>query len=354
MAVYKKVPGHETVNISTLEFDETPTPGSLNPVTSGGVAMVSENIAESFSASSTYDIGEVVIGPDGKLYQCTTAVETAGEWDPEDWDETSLGDILFTSRGSSNIEVRKSHCKVGDAVYADADGNVHFIAGKSVVAASIPADWEFTGVVALREGMKATILHKNEKSGLTFANCWLFKITGLTFPLSSSVSMVMQQGPASGSTPVEVGTYTSSEGVTTLDDFVADLNDWLQDNPTAEGALTDYGWHAAKMKDAEGNDSCFIVVDNFNIQSRFNPIKSGDAASPIYMWDFAGFTTDALTMKRKDGVDTVYCVWNKERFKNYNDNIGSPTDSISTMGVFSETGFNATTTVKAHYGTYDN
>ena len=38
MAVYKKVPGHETVNISTLEFDTTPTPGSLNPVTSGGVA----------------------------------------------------------------------------------------------------------------------------------------------------------------------------------------------------------------------------------------------------------------------------------------------------------------------------
>lgn len=37
MAVYKKVPGHETVNISTLEFDTTPTPGSLNPVTSGGV-----------------------------------------------------------------------------------------------------------------------------------------------------------------------------------------------------------------------------------------------------------------------------------------------------------------------------
>lgn len=38
MAVYKKVPGHETVNISTLEFDTKPTNGSLNPVTSGGVA----------------------------------------------------------------------------------------------------------------------------------------------------------------------------------------------------------------------------------------------------------------------------------------------------------------------------
>ena len=356
MAVYKKVPGHETVNISTLEFDTKPTKGSLNPVTSDGVSTQSDNIAEAFSASSTYAIGEVVIGPDGKLYQCTTAVETAGEWDPEDWDETSLGDILFTSRGSSNIEVRKSHCKVGDAVYADADGNVHFIAGKSVTAASIPEGWEFVGVVALREGTKATILHKNENSSITFANCWLFKVTGLTFPLASSVSMVMQQGPVSGSTPVVVGTYTSSEGVATLDEFVEDLDDWLQDNPTASGALADYGWHAAKMKDADGNDSCFIIVDKIDYQSRFSPVKSSTsgAAATLHMWNYAGFTTDVTQIKRKDGVNTYAVVWNKERFKAYDTNVNSPTDSLTTTGLFNEAGFDATTTVKGYYGTYDN
>ena len=356
MAVYKKVPGCETVNISTLEFDTKPTKGSFNPVTSDGMATQSDNIAESFSASSTYAIGEVVIGPDGKLYQCTTAVETAGEWDPEDWDETSLGDILFTSRGSSNIEVRKSHCKVGDAVYADADGNVHFIAGKSVVAASIPADWEFAGVVALRKGTKATILHKNENSSVKFADCWLFKVTGLTFPLASSVSMVMQQGPTSGSTPVEVGTYTSTEGVATLDEFVEDLDDWLQDNPTASGALADYGWHAAKMKDADGNDSCFIIVDKIDYQSRFSPVKSSTSGvtAPMHMWDYAGFTTDVTQIKRKDGVMTYAVVWNKDRFKAYNTNVNSPTDSLTTTGLFKEAGFDATTTVKGYYGTYDN
>lgn len=360
MAYTRKMAGKVPVLKQDLVFDATPTPGSENAVTSGGVAEAvgqqSSNIAESFSASSTYAIGEVVIGPDGKLYQCTTAVETAGEWDPEDWDETSLGDILFTSRGSSNIEVRKSHCKVGDAVYADSDGNVHFIAGKSVVAADIPADWEFTGVVALREGTKATILHKNENSGIMFANCWLFKVTGLTFPLASSVSMVMQQGPASGSTPVEVGTYTSSEGVTTLDEFVEDLDDWLQDNPTASGALADYGWHAAKMKDADGNDACFIIVDKMSAQSRFSPVKSSTsgATAPLHMWNYAGFTTDASQIKRKDGVNTSSVVWNKERFKAYNTNVNNPTDSLTTTGLFNEAGFEATTTVKGYYGTYDN
>ena len=358
MAVYKKVPGHETVNISTLEFDETPTSGSLNPVTSGGVAekveQQSSNIAEAFSASSTYAIGEVVIGPDGKLYQCTTAIETAGEWDPEDWDETSLGDILFTSRGSSNIEVRKSHCKVGDAVYADSDGNVHFIAGKSVVAASIPEDWEFTGVVALREGTKATILHKNENNSVKWANMWLFKVNGLK--LDGTDSFVLQQGPTSGNTPVEVGTFTATAAATNLDTLVSELDTWLRANPTAEGALANYDWHAEKHADADGVDACFIVVDNINYQSRFSPIKSSTsgATASLYMWNWCGFTTEVTTIRRKDGVNTYAVVWNKERFKEYNTNVNSPTDSLTTTGLFNEAGFEATTTVKGYYGTYDN
>jgi hypothetical protein len=240
-------------------------------------------------------------------------------------------------------------------VYADSDGNVHFIAGQSVKSSAIPADWEFTGVVALREGTKATILHKNESS-VKFANCWLFKVTGLTFPLSSSVSMLMQQGPTSGNTPVEVGTYTSSEGVTTLDDFVADLDEWLRDNPTAAGAFANYGWHAAKMKDADGNDACFIIVDKVDFQSRFSPVKSSTsgASAKFYMWDWCGLKTDVTTIKRKDGVNTYAVVWNKERFKAYDTNVNSPTDSLVTVGIFNESGFNGTTTVKAYYGTYDN
>ena len=354
MAVYKKVPGCETVNISTLEFDTKPTPGSFNPVTSDGMATQSNNNAEAFSESSTYAIGEVVTGPDGKLYQCTTAVETAGEWDPEDWRETSLGEILFFLRGSSNIEVSKSNCKVGDAVYADADGNVHFIAGKSVVAASIPEDWEFTGVVALREGTKATILHKNENSSVKWANMWLFKVSGLK--LDGTDSFVLQQGPTTGSTPVEVGTFTASEAATDLDTLVSELDTWLRANPTAEGALANYDWHAEKHADADGVDACFIVVDNINYQSRFSPIKSSTsgATASLYMWNWCGFNTDSSTIRRKDGVMTYACVWNKERFKAYNNSVNSPTDSLTTSGLFNEAEFEATTTVKGYYGTYDN
>jgi hypothetical protein len=255
-----------------------------------------------------------------------------------------------------NYEKPKRYAVVGDDVYADANGNVHILVASTINPSTLPSGWEYVGAVALRKGSKATILHKNENSGISFANCWLFKVTGLTFPLASSVSMVMQQGPTSGSTPVEVGTYTSSEGVATLDEFVEDLDDWLQDNPTASGAFADYGWHAAKMKDADGNDACFIIVDKMNAQSRFSPVKSSTsgATASLHMWNYAGFTTDTTLIKRKDGVMTYAVVWNKDRFKAYNTNVNNPTDSLTTTGLFNEAGFEATTTVKGYYGTYDN
>lgn len=81
--------------------DKEPIEGSDNLARSGSVAETnknlstqSDNIAEAFSASSTYAIGDVVIGPDGKLYQCTTAVETAGEWDATDWTQTTIPEVI--------------------------------------------------------------------------------------------------------------------------------------------------------------------------------------------------------------------------------------------------------------------
>lgn len=68
MAVYKKVPGCETVNISTLEFDTKPTKGSFNPVTSGGVAEAVGSVPEGGSKT----------GAD--LVDGTLAIEGAGSW----------------------------------------------------------------------------------------------------------------------------------------------------------------------------------------------------------------------------------------------------------------------------------
>ena len=96
MAVYKKVPGCETVNISTLEFDETPTPGSLNPVTSGGVAgsvaQQSSNIAPNYT-KKTYEANSYVM-QDGVLYTNPNAIGTAEDWNPAHWTQTTVAEMM--------------------------------------------------------------------------------------------------------------------------------------------------------------------------------------------------------------------------------------------------------------------
>ncbi len=253
-----------------------------------------------------------------------------------------------------NFEVPKQLAIVGDEVYAASNGTVHYIRTSTLDTASIPEGWEYVGTVALRDREKLTIIYKTENTSIQWASMWLFKVNGLK--LDGTDTFVLQQGPKSGSTPVEIGTFTASESATDLDTLVSELDTWLRANSTAAGALENYNWHAEKHADADGVDSCFIVVDNMNVQSRFSPIKSSTsgATSQLYMWDWCGFMTDFSSIVRNDGVLTSYVVWNKDRFKQNNTSVGSPTDSLTTTGLFNEAGFNATTVVKGYYGTYDN
>lgn len=52
----------------------------------GGIENI---IAPAFSTSDTYALGDYVIY-NGKLYECTTAVSTAGAWDSNDWTESKV------------------------------------------------------------------------------------------------------------------------------------------------------------------------------------------------------------------------------------------------------------------------
>jgi hypothetical protein len=218
----------------------------------------------------------------------------------------------------------------------------------------MPAGWELVGDVVLLKGSKATILYKTQNTSVNWATIWLFKVDGLK--LDGTDSFVLQQGPTAGDTPVEVGTFTATSAATDLDTLVSELDTWLRANPTTTGALLGYNWHAEKHVDADGVDSCFIVVDKINNLSRFSPIKSSTsgATATLYMWDWCKTPLNETVIKRKDGVNTFAVLWNKERFKAYNSNINSPSDSLTSPGLFNEAGFNATTTVKGYYGTYDN
>ena len=48
------------------------------------------SLADRFSTSSTYEVGEYVLY-DGAMYRCITAVTTAGAWDSSKWVEVVIG-----------------------------------------------------------------------------------------------------------------------------------------------------------------------------------------------------------------------------------------------------------------------
>lgn len=57
----------------------------------GALAALSNVIADAYSTSRTYAVGEYAMNPsDGKLYRCKTAITTAEAWNSAHWEETTV------------------------------------------------------------------------------------------------------------------------------------------------------------------------------------------------------------------------------------------------------------------------
>lgn len=69
MSFYKEVPGRKTTLESTLKFDTTPTAGSTNPVTSGGVASAIDSVVpqNSYTALAGNTALPLNVDANGKL-----------------------------------------------------------------------------------------------------------------------------------------------------------------------------------------------------------------------------------------------------------------------------------------------
>lgn len=249
---------------------------------------------------------------------------------------------------------------VGDALWVDASGNKHFYKGTSVDPAALTADGlTFVGVVAMRRGRKVWVLHKDEDF-TRFASCWAWEIKGLEYGSSNTV-VFQQRGltEAGGNTYTnyEIGTLTFTPSG--IDDAVTKINTWLLANQGGKSynslIVANYNWHCAKL-----DDRIWVIADYDSTPSYrqyegqvVKASASGGVTSSTNMWTLAGFGTNYTRITRNDGVGSTYALWNKALFKAYNQNVGVPTDSLTTSGVFSESGFNGTTVVKGYYGTYD-
>lgn len=81
--------------VTTATADNIVTFTSTGGIQDSGVSIsdvatgVEDMIAPAFSDQSTYALGDYVIY-DGKLYECTTAITTAGAWDSSKWTESKV------------------------------------------------------------------------------------------------------------------------------------------------------------------------------------------------------------------------------------------------------------------------
>ena len=268
-----------------------------------------------------------------------------------------------------NVEIPKKAVKVGDAVYVDGSGNLHFIDTTGTVnntdlttaVASGGRGWTSIGSIGMRKGQKAWILHKTE-TDTKYINAWAFKVTGY----AAGTAIVFKAYTSNDTNDyVEVTGFTpTAENVASVSAMATAMNSFLTTNQNPTGAVQT-NWSACVMKDASGNDAVFMLLEGNSSSGvysshRQSPIKSG-ATATIATWDLLGLTSDKTTNARVNGSHDMRAGWNKDQLYNYfkastnRDSTGSPTDSITSGGIISEKAWNNNSfpTVKAYYGTWD-
>lgn len=318
-------------NQGAFGIDDDPTPGSVNAVSSGGVAKA------------------LSVGEDGASIGDVVPSDTS--------EENKLVNMQMLYKELHRVPnggTLLAGAKVGDILWVDPNNGDKYFFDKSVypVSQAVADGLESVGVVADVDGRKLLILHKDESTDLQFANCWLFKVTGIN--LDGTTNTLNMQQHASNDSAVAAGTFTDNTS-TTLAEFCTALDTWLRDHQTVAGA-SETNWHCELMPDADGVDSCFIVVDTNSYQNRLTPIASGSTATAtLYMRDFAGQTTNRISLLRNNGSDVAYAGYNKEQliewFSNPANASISPTDDPNGTGLLNKADFEGSSypNVKAAY-----
>lgn len=250
--------------------------------------------------------------------------------------------------------------EVGDALWVDGDGGKHFYKGDTVNHTALTAKGlTFVGVVAMRKGRKAWVLHKDESSDIRFTSCWAWEVTGLTY--GSEQSIVFQQvAKTDPYSKVTVGTCTFTPS--DIDDAVDKIDTWLRANPGDTSTCYEYNWHCAKIY-----GRIWVIADFGSSPSyrQYTELHGSGTTSGVAtntnMWTLAGYGTDYTQMQRTDGKVGGNTLWNTSRAKQYmasNGNIGTPTDTNpdDSSGIYSEANFtaaNCPNTYAKYNGDYD-
>lgn len=112
--------GTVTINGTTLTYDPD------NVYVTPDVSIY--NIADEYSSSSTYAVGDLVIY-DGVLYKCTTAISTAEAWNSTHWTQTNVEDEFVNLTGTQTISGVKTF--TGNNTFSN---SINITSGKGINA----------------------------------------------------------------------------------------------------------------------------------------------------------------------------------------------------------------------------
>lgn len=108
--------------IETDYYNKTEVDQEIDSDVATAVTTVLGDIATSYSASSTYAVGDYCV-KDNQLYKCSTAIATAETWNSEHWTSTTAGaeikalNIGFTKSNIQNLAY--------EAISLDANGDLN-------------------------------------------------------------------------------------------------------------------------------------------------------------------------------------------------------------------------------------
>jgi hypothetical protein len=254
---------------------------------------------------------------------------------------------------------------VGDALYVGPNGDKLFIPAAEYDGTA-PVGYESVGVVAMRKGDTALILHKEENTGVKFVSCWQHEIVGIADKLGTEITIQFRQALTSGN--INIGSplvFTPA----TLAEAAAAIDTHLRANPggTAAGAGWNYDWHCELALNYAGEESVIVTSDNIVDYRQANTIVDTSAstsgiAGTMNMCNFFLAYGDS-SMLRVNGGFGNRPGWNFERLKQWattNTTIATPSSMVSIhdgSNIVSQNQFENNqycADLRAEYGTFDN
>ena len=252
-----------------------------------------------------------------------------------------------------NVENKHKIPAIGDCLYLDSNGKRHFFYGATVNNAKlVEAGYTPVGIVAEKYDNNKVLLIYKELKREQFCNVMIRLLSDYKIDGTPNNIQVRWYNSSSVKTVIS---NTFTESCSDLQDFVTKFDSFLRANQ-----VSSYQWHCELMKDYEGNDAAFMIVDNWVGTYQVQDLIESGATSSMYNFSFVGLDINGGNFERVSGGIGRPVGCNKERLLEYYSIHKSYTTNLEDLpdcgyGIVNKTDFdnNVYPNIKAYYGDWE-